>query len=87
MPKRSSKLRPDMAEVAFRVMQEATGEAPKTPPPAERTEKNPEAVERGRKGGEKGARKGGLARARNLTDEEREAAAQVAALARWKRSR
>ena len=47
MPKRSAKassakLRPDVAETAFRVMQEAIGEAPKTLPPSERTEKNPE---------------------------------------------
>lgn len=47
------KLRPDVNEVAHRVMLEATGQAPKTPPPSERTEaeKDPEAVERGRKGG------------------------------------
>lgn len=46
MPK---KLRPDVAETAFRVMQEAIGEAPKTDP-ANRP-KNPDAVARGSKGG------------------------------------
>lgn len=46
-----AKLRPDVNEIAFRVMREATGQSPKTPPPSERTEKNPEAVKRGRKGG------------------------------------
>ncbi len=50
----TSKLRPDVAETAFRVMQEAIGERPKTLPPGEREEKNPEAVKRGRKGGRKG---------------------------------
>lgn len=33
MPKQPAKLRPDAAAIAFRVMQEATGEAPKTLPP------------------------------------------------------
>ncbi|HEX3869957.1 MAG TPA: hypothetical protein VHV77_05955 [Pirellulales bacterium] len=78
-----SKLRPDMAEIAFRVMQEATGEAPKTLPPSERTEKNADAVTRGAKGG----KKGGRARADKLTPEQREQAAQVAAEARWKKSK
>lgn len=46
-------LRPDVAETAFRVMREATGEAPKTRPPTERTadDRNAEAVRRGVKGG------------------------------------
>ena len=80
MPKKPSKLRPDMAEIAFRVMREATGESPKTPPPTERTEKNPDAVERGRKGG----KKGGAARAAKLSDAERAEVARVAASARWR---
>jgi len=53
-PKESPhKLRPDVAETAFRVMQEAIGEAPKTKPPSERSEseRNPEAIKRGRVGG------------------------------------
>lgn len=62
-------------------MQEAIGERPKTPPPAERVEKNPEAVKRGAKGG----KKGGKARAAKLTAEQRETAAQIAAEARWKK--
>ena len=63
---KKKKLRPDANEIAHRVMMEATGHAPKTPPPSERSEdeKDPEAVKRGRKGGE--------ARAEVLTDEERE---------------
>lgn len=80
MPKKP-KLREDMAETARRVFLESIGEAPKTLPPGERTEKNPEAVKRGRKGG----KKGGNARAKTLTADEREAAAQVAAVARWKK--
>jgi hypothetical protein len=82
MTKKPNKLRPDMAETAFRVMQEATGEAPKTLPPGEREEKNPEAVKRGSKGG----KKGGKARAKKLTEEERSRAAITAARARWKKS-
>ena len=76
---KKKKLRPDVNEIAHRVMLEATGQAPKTPPPSERSEyqKDPEAVKRGRKGSE--------ARADVLTDEERERIAQTAALARWKK--
>jgi hypothetical protein len=52
-PARTPKLRPDVAETAFRVMLEATGQATKTVPPHEReaTDKNAEAVRRGKKGG------------------------------------
>jgi hypothetical protein len=51
-----TKLRKDVNEIAHRVMLEATDQAPKTPPPGERSEdeKNPEAVSRGRKGGASG---------------------------------
>lgn len=79
MPKKPAKLRPDVAETAFRVMQEAVGEAPKTLPPRERTEKNADAVKRGRKGG----KKGGTARARQMTKARRTAIAKKAAKARW----
>lgn len=71
-----------MAEIAFRVMREATGEAPKTPPPGERTEKNPDAVERGRKGG----KKGGKARAAALSPERRAEVSRLAATARWRKA-
>lgn len=81
MKKKPAKLRPDVAETAFRVMQEATGEAPKTLPPSERKEKNADAVKRGRKGG----KKGGLARAAKLTSAERAETARLAAQSRWKR--
>jgi hypothetical protein len=67
-------------------MREATGEALKTLPPAQRTEKNRDAIERGRKGGKKGGSKGGKRRAANMSDEERAKGATIAALARWKRT-
>lgn len=80
MPKKAApKLRPDVAETAFRVMREATGEAPKTLPPKERTEKNAAAVERGGKGG----KAGGKARAQALTHQRRKAIAKKAAQTRW----
>ncbi len=84
MPKRKSepgKLREDVNETAFRVVQGATGEGPKPVPPEERTdaEKDPEAVERGRKGGEKGGR----ARAEKLSPERRAEIAKKAAKSRW----
>lgn len=78
---RPPKLRPDLNETAFDIARAATGEGARRVAPTERTEKNPEAVERGRKGG----KKGGAARAKKLTPEQREEIAQVAALARWKK--
>jgi len=80
MPRKRPKLREDAAEIAYRVFREAVGERPKTLPPSERTEKNPEAVKRGRKGG----KKGGKARARKLGTRARRAQAIRAAKARWK---
>ena len=49
-----TKLRPDFVQKAHRVVMEATGEWPKTKPPGERSddEKHPEAVRRGRRGGQ-----------------------------------
>ncbi len=81
MAKKPVKLREDMAETARRVFLESIGEAPKTMPPEERTEKNPEAVERGRKGG----RVGGRVRGAKLTKTEREQSARNAAAKRWER--
>ena len=48
-PTPRTKLRPDVNETAHRVMIEATGQAPKTAPPGERTEfeKDLEAVNEG----------------------------------------
>ncbi len=81
MPKKAAKLRPDVAETAYRVMMEATGQALKTVPPSERTEeqRNPAAVKRGRKGG----KQGGPARAVALSDQQRRKIAKKAARKRW----
>lgn len=76
-PKKKPKVREDLAQTAFRVMQEATGQRPKTPDPE--SLKDPAAVALGRKGG----LKGGLARAKKLTKAQRAASAKKAAAARW----
>jgi len=74
MPKRSSKL--DLNQLAKRIVDEATGEAEKTLPPPE---KNKAAQELGRLGG----KKGGKARAKALTSEQRSDIARKAAQKRW----
>lgn len=76
MPKRSSKGRLDLNQLAKRIVDEATGEIP---PEEELPEKNPAAVELGRLGG----KKGGAARAKKLTAKERSEIAKKAAEARW----
>ena len=78
MQNRSSKTKgkqgpEDLNEAAFRVVSAATSDA---------AEKNPAAVELGRKGG----LKGGKARALKLTPEQRSEIAQIAARARWKKT-
>jgi hypothetical protein len=78
-PKKKPKVRQDFAENAFRVVQEATGQAPKTPDPD--AGKDPAAVERGKKGGAKGGR----VRAEKLSKAERSTIARNAARARWAR--
>lgn len=79
MPKRSSTGRLDLNLLAKRIVDEATGEAPSTEP---KPEKNKTAQELGRLGG----LKGGAARAKKLTAEERSEIAKLAAAARWKKS-
>jgi hypothetical protein len=76
MPKRSSKDSDDPNVIAFRVVQQATGTAPKRPA---RKRKNPAAVALGRRGG----KKGGKARAAKLSPERRAQIAKQAAMARW----
>ncbi len=79
MPNRSSsrgKGRPDVNELAFSIVQQATGQIPKPVPPPE---KNPAAVTLGRLGG----LKGGKARAAKLSPAKRKAIAKKAAEARW----
>ena len=78
MPKRSRTPK-DPVKNALRVVEAATG-GPLHPKPA-KPRKNPHAVALGRKGG----LKGGVARAKNLTAEQRRQIAQVAAQARWKK--
>jgi len=70
--------RADANQIAFSVVQQATGQAPKILP--EEPKKNPAAVTLGRLGG----LKGGKARADSLTPEKRRAIAKKAAAARWK---
>lgn len=79
MPNRSSnrgKGSKDANEIAFSVVQQATGQVPKPD-----TVKNPAAVTLGRLGG----LKGGKARAESLTPAKRKAIAKKAAAARWKK--
>lgn len=81
MPKRSSK-KEDANQTAFRTLQEARGEKPKTPPvpePKPDDGKNPAAVALGRLGG----LKGGKARAKSLSAKKRADIAKKAAKARW----
>ena len=80
MPKRSSKRPRDLNKLAASIVEDATNEA-RDPEPHD--ERNPAAVELGRKGG----LKGGKARAEKMTAEQRSAAARKAAAARWSRPR
>ena len=66
----------DLNQLAKRIVDEATGEAPITPAPPE---KNKAAQELGRLGGIKG----GAARASKLTPEQRSDIAKKAAAKRW----
>ena len=73
MPKRSSKKNPqDVNVLAAAIVSEATADASEG--------KNPHAVALGRLGG----KKGGPARAKKLTPEQRREIARKAAQARWK---
>lgn len=72
-------MNPDVNQIAFNVVQQAIGEAPKVLP--EPLKKNPAAVSLGRLGG----LKGGKARAEKLSAAKRKAIAKKAAEARWKK--
>jgi hypothetical protein len=67
----------DFNQIAFEVVQKATGQMPKEEPPD--ANKNPAAVTLGRLGG----LKGGKARAEKLTQARRKAIAKKAAEVRW----
>lgn len=79
MQKRSSKTQKghDANVTAFNVVQQATAEDREPQP-----QKNPAAVALGRLGG----KKGGKARAKSLTPEQRSEIARLAAQARWKKA-
>ena len=79
MPKRSSRGRLDLNQLAKSIVDQATDEEAKEQEQAEQPEKNPAAVALGRLGG----KKGGKARAAKLTPEERQEIARKAAKARW----
>jgi hypothetical protein len=70
--------RKDFTQIAFGVVQQATGEAPPIP---EADPKKKAAIESGRRGGVKG----GAGRAKGLTDEPRTEIARKAAESRWKK--
>jgi hypothetical protein len=72
----------DPNSLAYQIMLESTGQAPKTAPPETRP-KNPAAVELGRLGG----LKGGAARAAKLSPRKRSQIAAKAAKTRWKKPR
>ena len=86
MPSRAStssfhKKRPrDANERAFQIVQESVGLAPPEPPEPPDT-RNQAAVALSKLG----ASKGGLARAKNLSKNRRQAIARKAAVARWKK--
>jgi hypothetical protein len=82
MPDRSSKRPRDPNQLAYQVMLESTGQAPKYDPNAGKPvdpAKNPNAVALGRLGG----LKGGAARAARLSPKKRSQIAAKAAKARW----
>jgi hypothetical protein len=83
MEKRSSKRGQgprDFNQIAFETVQKATGQMPKEEPPD--PNKNPAAVTLGRLGG----LRGGKARAKKLSPEQRQEIAKRAASARWKKA-
>ena len=88
MGKRKKKTRRDTAEIARSVVEQAIGEKmsgeplDQPDPTNDQTEKAPIAVESGRRGG----LKGGPARAKRLTADQRSKIARKAARARWGRN-
>jgi hypothetical protein len=83
MPTRARTKRPrDGNQLAYQIVQEATGQAPPEPPAPPDT-RNPAAVALSRLG----ASKGGKARAASLSAAKRSAIARKAVLARWYKKR
>jgi hypothetical protein len=82
MPTRARKKRPrDTNQLAWQIVQEATGQAPE--PEGKPDTRNPHAVALSALG----ASKGGKTRAANLSAAKRSAIARKAVLARWKKAR
>lgn len=82
MPKRSSKKPSDINVLANQIVSAATGDSTGSSSPSKKEKakkKNPAAVALGRLGGQKG----GPARAKKLTKEQRHEIARKAALARY----
>jgi hypothetical protein len=79
MPDRSTKRPRDPNALAYQIMLESTGQAPKYVPDAPDPAKNPHAVALGKLGG----LKGGAARAAALSPKKRSQIAAKAAKARW----
>lgn len=79
MPERSKKRPRDPNQLAYQVLLESTGQAPKFNPKQEQPDKNPHAVALGRLGG----LKGGVARSAALSPRKRSQIAAKAAKARW----
>jgi hypothetical protein len=67
----------DVNQLAKRILDEATGDEPRTPPPPAKREAKAKA-------GSVGGKRGGTARAATLTAEQRSEIAKKAAAARWK---
>jgi hypothetical protein len=83
MPTRARTKRPrDTNQLAYQIVQEATGQAPE-PTPEELDTRNPHALALSKLG----ASKGGKARAAKLSAAKRSAIARKAVLARWKKAR
>ena len=81
MPARARKKRPrDMNQLAYQIVQEATGQAQPEPPKPPDT-RNPHAVAMAALG----ASKGGKARAAALSARQRSSSARKAVLARWRK--
>jgi hypothetical protein len=78
MAKKRPKLRKDVNEIAFGILNAITGDGPRPQPPGSG---NAEAAKRGRAGG----KKGGKARSETLTKRRRTSIAKKAAAERWKK--
>jgi len=81
MQRRLRKKKVDLNELAATIVEQATTDQPAEEPRPVDPTKDPNAVALGLKGGSKG----GKARAKNMTPEQRSEAARKAAQARWNR--